>query len=89
MSLNSSVVDKTGGSVPATLSVLRPGDIALIEQALERVGDFGEVHLVVERGHLRFIRTVQSESVIRRDPRTKISPRDPLRGPGPFSENEG
>ncbi len=43
--------------------VLRQRDIEFIENALRRVGAFGEVHLVVERGRIRFVRTIKSESV--------------------------
>ena len=45
------------------LKFLRPGVIAAIEHALVKVGAFGEVHLIVERGHLRFIRTIRSEAI--------------------------
>jgi hypothetical protein len=45
------------------LKFLTPHDIGLIEEALIKVGAFGEIHLVVERGRLRFIRTVKSESL--------------------------
>jgi hypothetical protein len=42
---------------------LRPEDIAVIEEALQKVGPFGEVHLVVENGRLRYLRTLRSESL--------------------------
>ena len=44
---------------------LKPGVIVAIEEALNKAGPFGEVHLIIERGHLRFIRTVKSEAVDR------------------------
>ncbi len=34
-----------------------------IEEALRKVGDFGEVRLVVVKGRLRFIQIMRSESV--------------------------
>jgi hypothetical protein len=34
-----------------------------IEEALRRVGDFGEVRLVVVKGKLRFIQVMRSENV--------------------------
>ena len=40
---------------------LRARQIAAIEEALKKVGPFGEVHLVVERGRIRFVRTIRSE----------------------------
>jgi hypothetical protein len=50
---------------PSVLKFLRPEVIAVIEEALNKVGPFGEVHLIIERGHLRFIRTIKSEAVDR------------------------
>jgi hypothetical protein len=38
-----------------------------IEDALRRVGDFGEVRLVVVKGHLRFIQVMRSEDVTSTD----------------------
>jgi len=40
---------------------LRPEDVIAIEEALQRIGPFGELHLVVENGCLRYLRTVRSE----------------------------
>lgn len=45
------------------LSLLQPRDVLLIEEALKKVAPFGEVHLVVERGRLRFVRTIKSEAI--------------------------
>jgi hypothetical protein len=45
------------------LEIMTRRDVERVEQALKNVGAFGEVHLVVERGRLRFIRTVKSESL--------------------------
>ncbi len=46
--------------VPAFLS----GPVASqIEEALRKVGDFGEVRLVVVKGKLRFIQIMRSENV--------------------------
>lgn len=47
------------------LKFLRPKIIAVIEEALNKVGPFGEVQLVVEKGHLRYIRTIKSEPIDR------------------------
>ena len=44
--------------------VLQPADFSKIARALEQVGLYGEVHLVVEKGRLRYIRTVHSEAVL-------------------------
>ncbi|MBI5302417.1 MAG: hypothetical protein HY868_09780 [Chloroflexi bacterium] len=43
--------------------LLRPRDIEFIENALRKIGAFGEVHLVVERGRIRYVRTIKSESI--------------------------
>ena len=56
------------------LKILQPGDLAAIDQALARIGMYGEVHLVVEKGRLRYIRTVRSEAVVgNSDPQWKNS----------------
>jgi hypothetical protein len=40
---------------------LTAAQVQRIEQALAEVGAFGEVHLVVQRGQLRFINEMKSE----------------------------
>jgi hypothetical protein len=40
----------------------------MIDDALAQVGEFGEVHLVVERGRLRFLVTEKSIDVLKWDP---------------------
>jgi len=39
---------------------LRRAQIDMIEEALASVGNFGEVHLVIEKGQLRFLVTRRS-----------------------------
>jgi hypothetical protein len=39
---------------------LRRAQIDMIEEALASVGDYGEVHLIVEKGRLRFLVTHRS-----------------------------
>ena len=39
--------------------------VQMIEEALESVGDFGEVHLVVEKGRLRFLVVQKSVDALR------------------------
>ena len=49
-------------------------DIEAIDQALKKIGLFGEVHLVVENGRVRYVRTVCSEPIHRiRDAQAKSS----------------
>lgn len=47
----------------AGLAFLTPFLVAQIDRALSKVGEFGEVRLVVMKGKLRFIQIMQSESV--------------------------
>jgi len=42
---------------------LQPEQFLLIDHALEQVGQFGEVRLIVEKGKLRFIEISQSMDV--------------------------
>ena len=39
---------------------LTPTAVAFLETCLQEVGEFGEIHLVVQNGQLRFVRTVKS-----------------------------
>ncbi len=45
---------------PTALKFLRPDQIAMIDEALSSLGEFGEVRLVVEKGRLRFLVTQKS-----------------------------
>ena len=45
------------------LKFLNPETTNLIDRALQEVGDFGEVRLLVEKGRLRFIQKTRSEKV--------------------------
>jgi hypothetical protein len=51
------------GHPASGFSQLTPATIAKLEQSLHEVGDYGEIHLVVKGGCLRFIRTVKSTAV--------------------------
>ncbi|HEX9075502.1 MAG TPA: hypothetical protein VF932_06960 [Anaerolineae bacterium] len=55
--------EETTSANPPLLKILKPFDVAAIDEALGQIGLYGEVHLVVENGRLRFIRTVRSEAV--------------------------
>jgi hypothetical protein len=50
------------------LKYLKARDVHMIDDALAQVGEFGEVHLVVERGRLRFLVTEKSIDVLKWDP---------------------
>jgi hypothetical protein len=49
---------------PEPTSLLSQPIIAQIDRALRRVGEFGEVRLVVAKGRVRFIETTRSEPAI-------------------------
>jgi hypothetical protein len=48
------------------LPTLEPAVIRRIQQALARVGDFGEIGLVVAKGQIKFIKITCSESLTER-----------------------
>lgn len=48
-----------------TNGYLSARQVAMIEEGLRSLGDFGELHLIVERGRLRFIVTQKSFDALR------------------------
>lgn len=61
------------GSSPAEnllkrLRILKPQQIQMIDEALNAVGEYGEVHLVLEKGRLRFVITQKSADVLKWQP---------------------
>jgi hypothetical protein len=61
----------TPSRVPPTetedcLRFLSPSLVQRIDEALRRVGEFGEVRLIVVKGELRFIEVVTSENIQQR-----------------------
>jgi hypothetical protein len=48
------------------LPTLEPSVIERIEQALARVGDFGEIGLVIVKGEIKYIRITSSEGLTER-----------------------
>jgi hypothetical protein len=63
----------------ATYRFLQDHQIAMIDEALCSLGDFGEVRLVVEKGRLRFLVTQKSFDALKWQPGSLAS----------FSENTG
>ncbi|NOZ70653.1 MAG: hypothetical protein GXP38_01870 [Chloroflexi bacterium] len=51
------------------LEMLNPALLEQVDNALKRVGAFGEVRLVVIKGRLRFIQVLQSQALDGRDVR--------------------
>lgn len=43
-----------------TLTFLSPNQVFMIDEALKTLGEYGEVHLIIEKGRLRFIVTQKS-----------------------------
>ena len=50
------------------LEFLRPAQVAMIDEALAAVGDFGEVHLIVENRRLRWVVTQRSADALKWQP---------------------
>ncbi len=63
MPANEKATSESHGADKPLLKILQPLDVAAIDEALGQIGLYGEVHLVVENGRLRYIRTVRSEPV--------------------------
>lgn len=47
------------------LTHLRPCQVEMIDEAIGRVGEFGEVRLVIEKGRLRYVCIQQSHDVLK------------------------
>lgn len=50
-------------NLAARLRVLTPAQVLRIDELIDGLGDFGEVHLVVQKKQLRYINQVQSYKV--------------------------
>ena len=50
------------------LKFLGPSQIKMIDEALEAVGPYGEVQLIVEKGRLRFVVTKNSHDALKWQP---------------------
>lgn len=62
---NSNPTSQKAVSNSCPSKMLQAGQIELIEQALQQIGDFGEVRLVVEKGRLRYIEVAKSMDVLK------------------------
>jgi hypothetical protein len=61
---------------------LQENQIAMIDEALHSLGDFGEVRLVVEKGRLRFLVTQKSFDALKWQPGSLDGRSDNTDGPG-------
>jgi hypothetical protein len=71
------VVDINGKSY----RFLQENQIAMIDEALHSLGDFGEVRLVVEKGRLRFLVTQKSFDALKWQPGSLDGRSDKTDGP--------
>jgi hypothetical protein len=56
---------------------LQPKHIQMIDEALCSLGDYGEVRLVVEKGHLRFLVTQKSYDTLKWHPGVLVKDFEP------------
>ena len=56
------------GCEVSLLRFLSPSQVAMIDEALSALGEFGEVRLVVEKGRLRFVVTQSSHDALKWQP---------------------
>lgn len=58
----------TSSGETCTLKFLELHQVSMVDEALNSVGDFGEVRLIVERGRLRFLVTQKSFDALKWQP---------------------
>ena len=66
LSQNETPKESTNKSNP--LKFLGRSQVEMIDEALDAVGPFGEVQLIVEKGRLRFVVTKNSHDALRWNP---------------------
>ena len=66
------------GSDYASLGFLRSSQIMMIDEALRAVGEFGEVHLIVENHRLRFVVTPRHADALKWQPGSLASRQERL-----------
>ncbi len=68
MEKSSTVTRITEKDVGRDNHYLEPGQVAMIEEALRSVGEYGEIRLIVEKGRLRFLITQKSFDALKWQP---------------------
>lgn len=63
-----STIQGSDGGEGAALQCLDSKQIAMIDEALQSVGEFGEVRLIIEKGRLRFLITQVSYDALKWQP---------------------
>ena len=71
------------------LKFLQNSEIAMIDEALSTVGDYGEVRLVVQKGRLRFVVMQNSHDALRWQPGSIISKESGRKAGGPRRQTSG
>ena len=61
------------GAGSQSLTFLDSRQVSMIDEALSAVGDYGEVHLIIEKGRLRFVVTKRSYDALKWQPGTQVS----------------
>ena len=59
---------KADSSAPKPLKFLDRSQIEMIDEALDAVGLYGEVHLIMDKGRLRFVVTKNSHDALKWHP---------------------
>jgi hypothetical protein len=49
------------------VAMLDAVQVLAIDRALQQIGEFGEIHLIVKRGRVRFIGTLKTEAIDSQD----------------------
>jgi len=62
-------LDKLAHLPDLRLKTLTPEQVERIDEVLTSLGDYGEVHLIVQKGELRYINKVESYKVWNEKPR--------------------
>jgi hypothetical protein len=62
---NSNPTIRKLAATSSALKILQPCQVEIIEQALQQIGEYGEVRLIVEKGRLRYIEVAKSMDVLK------------------------
>jgi hypothetical protein len=53
-------IDKPAHQLDLRLKILTPEQVVRIDEVLTSLGEYGEVHLIIQKGELRYINKVES-----------------------------
>jgi hypothetical protein len=63
MRLSTSPLNPASLGKPPKAKALTPQQVQRINEFLQTLGDYGEIHLIVQRGELRYINKVESYKI--------------------------